>query len=563
MKRIILYFATVTVMLTSCMDVLDKTKLDAVSEDFVWGDAVLSTAYVNTLYTYIPVFDNTLADPTDEATGGGTWISGSLSPDSPIRYWNYDHIRQMNIFINTIQDRSITTIDETLANRLALEGRFIRAYTYFELVKRYGGVPILTEAQGLTDNFDDLLVSRESTKNCFEFIVNELKACIDGLPESYDAANLGRVTKGAAMAFLGRVYLFRASKQFNPNNTKEHWDMAYSYNKQTLDYLTGKGHGLIQESEMEYGDIFLNEMHKEVVFAIRYVYPGRTHTEDARIRPITHAQNNTGGNHPIQKVIDSWPTAEGKKFALADLKEGQDITDLWENRDKRFYSVIVYHGSQYLDVPYMYMNENAQNGYAYGKNNGSKTGYYSKKWINQSYTVTEASNSGTDYIDIRFAEVMLNFAEAAVETGNLSEAFSQISQIRERAGIAKTVADDPELAGKEYGLDPSMNQAIMRQAVRDERYIELLFERKRLWDLRRWGIYHEVMTGQNKRFALILEEQEDKSLTYRLFDRDNTPMITDERIYFLPLSQSDELNKNSKLEQNKGWGGTFDPLEGM
>ncbi len=563
MKKIILYFALLGTILTSCTNVLDKTKLDAVSEDYVWGDAALCTAYANTLYTYIPVFDNTLADATDEATGGGTWVSGSLSPDSPIRYWNYDHIRQMNIFINTIQDRTITTIDEALAGRLALEARFIRAFTYFELVKRYGGVPLLTEAQVLSDNFDDLLVTRESTKNCFEFIVNELNACINGLPDSYDAANLGRVTKGAAMAFLGRVYLFRASPQFNPNNTKEHWETAYNHNKQTLEYLKGKGYGLVLESEMEYGDIFLNEMNKEVVFAIRYVYPGRTHSEDARIRPITHAQNNTGGNHPIQKVIDSWPTADGKKFTLADIKADQDINDLWKNRDKRFYSVIVYHGSQYLDIPYMYMNENAQNGYAYGKNNGSKTGYYSKKWINQGYSVTEASNSGTDYIDIRFAEVMLNFAEAAVETGNLSDAFDVISQIRDRAGIEKNVAGDPELAGKEYGLNPNMNQSEMRQAVRDERYIELIFERKRLWDLRRWGIYQDIMIGQGKRFALILEEQEDKSLTWRLFDRDNTPMISDERINFLPLSQTDDLNKNSKLQQNKGWGGTFDPLEGM
>lgn len=562
-KAIIIYFALIGFCFTSCMDVLDKTKLDGISEDYVWDDPVLCTAYVNRLYTYFPVLDNGLADPTDEASGGGTWVSGSLSPDSPIRFWPYDQIRYMNIFINTIKDRSITSIDETLAERLSLEARFIRATSYFELVKRYGGVPLLTEAQLLTDDLDELLVPRESTKKCFEFIIDELKACVDGLPESYGSADLGRVTKGAAMAFLGRVYLFRASPQFNPNNTPEHWKTAYDYNKQTLDYLKSKGYGLVYDSEMTYGDIFLEEMNKEAVFSIRYVYPGRTHNEDARVRPITHAIGSTGGNHAIQKVIDMWPTKEGKRFTINDIKPGQDINDLWKNRDKRFYDVIVYHGSQYLDIPYMEMNENAQNGYAYGKNNGSRTGYYCKKAINQSYTVTEASNSGTDYIDIRYAEVMLNFAEAAVETGNLSEAFSMVSQIRERAGILKTVSGDPELVGKEYGLDPGMNQAAMRQAVRDERYIELLFERKRLWDLRRWKVYHEVMIGQGKRYALIMEEQEDKSMTWKLWDKDNTPMIVDERIYFLPFSQLDELNKNSKLEQTKGWGGNFDPLEGM
>lgn len=568
MKKIILCFITLGFVLSSCMDVLDKTKLDSVSEDFVWKDEVLCKAYINRLYVYFPVFNTTVADPTDEATGGGTWLDGSLSEDSPINafgedkpLWKYDQIREANIFIQKISDRSITTIDEVLAKRLELEARFIRAAIYFDHIKLYGGVPLLTEPQELTENTEDLLVSRESTKKCFEFVIDELKACVDGLPESYDAADLGRVTKGAAMAFLGRVYLFRASPQFNPNNSAEHWNTAYTYNKQTLDYLSGKGYGLV--TDMEYNDIFLNEMHKEVVFAIRYTYPGRTHTEDARMRPITHAQNANGACHPIQKVIDMWPTIEGKRFTINDLKEGQDITDLWKNRDKRFYGTIVYHGSSYLDVPYMEMNQNAQNGYAYGKNNGSKTGYYSKKFINQSYSVNDASNSGTDYIDIRYAEVMLNYAEAAVETNNLSEAFSMISQIRDRAGITKTVVGDSELTGKEYGLDPNMNQSEMRQAVRDERYIELLFERKRLWDMRRWKIYHEEMTGKGKRMALILTEEADKSLSWELFDRDNIPMVTDERIYFLPLSRSRELSKNSKLEQNKGWGGNFDPLEGM
>lgn len=552
-------------LLSSCMDVLDKTKLDSISEDFVWSDEVLCKAYINTLYTYIPVFNTTLADPTDEATGGGRWLDGSLSPDQPMgfpeRYWKYDQIREANIFIKNIQDKSLTTIDENLAKRLELEARFIRAFIYFEHVKWYGGVPLLTEPQELTVDFSELLIPRESTKKCFEFIIEELKRCVDGLPDSYDSADLGRVTKGAAMAFLGRVYLFRASPQFNPNNTEEHWNTAYNYNKQAMDYLAGKGYGL--EMDMDYNDIFLTEMNKEVVFAVRYTYPGRTHNEDARMRPITHAQNATGACHPSQYVIDMWPTIEGKKFGVSDIRPDQDIRDLWKNRDNRFYGSIVYHGSAYLDIPYMEMNQNAQNGYAYGKNNGSRTGYYSKKFINQSFSINDASNSSTDYIDIRFAEVMLNFAEAAVEINKLSDAFAILGQIRNRAGIYKTVDGDTELIGKEYGLDPGMNQSEMRQAVRNERFIELLFERKRLWDLRRWKIYHEIMKGKEKRFALVLTEENDKTLSWYLFDRDNTPMVSDEKIYFLPLSQTDELNKNSKLQQNKDWDGTFDPLEGM
>lgn len=185
--------------------------------------------------------------------------------------------------------------------------------------------------------------------------------------------------------------------------------------------------------------------------------------------------NNTGGNHPTQEVIDRFPTIDGGTYTYADWeKEGKDIFALWENRDKRFYATIVYQGVTYFNTV-MELNENAQNDYAYGKNVGSKTGYYSRKAIDESLSVTDCQKSGTDYIDIRLAEVMLNYAEAAVEVGKTNEAFDMLKQIRKRAGINET-SSNPEMKGKVYGLNPNMNQTEMREAVREERFIELLFE---------------------------------------------------------------------------------------
>lgn len=235
---------------------------------------------------------------------------------------------------------------------------------------------------------------------------------------------------------------------------------------------------------------------------------------------------------------------------------------MWKNRDNRFYATIVYQESVYFNEE-MQLNENAENDYAYGKNIGSKTGYYSKKAIDQSLSITDCQNSGTDFIDIRLAEVMLNYAEAAVEVGRLGEAFGMLKQIRERAGIKETVPGDPELAGKEYGLDPGMGQDAMRQAVRDERFVELLFEQKRLWDLRRWMIHHETMIGQDKRHALVLTLNPDGNYDWYLFDRDNTPMKNDVNMYFLPMRRG-EMSNNPNLEQTKGWeNGTFDPQAGL
>ncbi len=564
MKKIFITCAAILAFFSSCSSILDKEDLSSISEEQVWVDETLTTAFLNALYVSIPSWDTTVADASDEATGGGGWIDGTTTPDNmsdtkdsaPTWYWPYKDIRNCNIFIQNAQNTDLCTIDRDLADRLTYEARFIRAYLYFEMVKRYGGVPLITVPQELTD---DLFVKRTSTKDCFDFIINELKACAEGLPASFSGDNLGRVTKGAAKAFLGRVLLFRASPQFNPSNNAEHWQTAYNYNKETLDYLIGQGHALYSD----YGKLFLEEMNQEVIFAIRYENPTRTHTRDAKCRPITFSMNNTGGNHPTQEVIDRFPTVDGKTYTYTDWKKdgNNDIFTLWQNRDKRFYATVVYQGITYFNTV-MELNENAQNDYAYGKNMGSRTGYYSKKGIDESISISDCQKSGTDYIDIRLAEVMLNYAEAAVEVGKQGEAFEILKQIRERAGINET-SSDPELKGKVYGLNPNMNQSEMREAVREERFIELLFEQKRMWDLRRWMIYDKLMIGQEKRHALVMNKQTDGTYTTYLFDRDNTPMIAKQNMYFLPIKRS-ELSNNPNLEQTKGWeNGTFDPQAGL
>lgn len=564
MKKIFITCAAILAFFSSCSSILDKEDLSSISEEQVWVDETLTTAFLNALYVSIPSWDTTVADASDEATGGGGWIDGTTTPDNmsdtkdsaPTWYWPYKDIRNCNIFIQNAQNTDLCTIDRDLADRLTYEARFIRAYLYFEMVKRYGGVPLITVPQELTD---DLFVKRTSTKDCFDFIINELKACAEGLPASFSGDNLGRVTKGAAKAFLGRVLLFRASPQFNPSNNAEHWQTAYNYNKETLDYLIGQGHALYSD----YGKLFLEEMNQEVIFAIRYENPTRTHTRDAKCRPITFSMNNTGGNHPTQEVIDRFPTVDGKTYTYANWKKDgkNDIFTLWQNRDKRFYATVVYQGVTYFNTV-MELNENAQNDYAYGKNMGSRTGYYSKKGIDESISISDCQKSGTDYIDIRLAEVMLNYAEAAVEVGKQGEAFEILKQIRERAGINET-SSDPELKGKVYGLNPNMNQSEMREAVHEERFIELLFEQKRMWDLRRWMIYDKLMIGQEKRHALVMNKQTDGTYTTYLFDRDNTPMIAKQNMYFLPIKRS-ELSNNPNLEQTKGWeNGTFDPQAGL
>lgn len=564
MNRILITCITLIFLFPSCTAVLDKEDLSSISENQVWNDETLTTAFLNALYVSIPSWDVTLADASDEATGGGGWVNGTTTPDNmsttvdaaPTWYWPYKDIRNCNIFISKAQDANICTIDRDLANRLTYEARFIRAYLYFEMIKRYGGIPLITEPQEITDN---LFVKRESTKKCFDFVITELNECAENLPDKYSADDLGRITKGAAKAMLGRVLLFRASLQFNPTQNIEHWQAAFEYNKETLKYLIEQGHGLYED----YEKLFLDEMNKEVIFAIRYENPTRTQKRDAKCRPITFSQNNSGGCHPTQETIDKFPTIDGNTYTYADWEvEGtKNIFKLWENRDKRFYATIVYQGITYFNTV-MELQENAQNDYAYGKNMGSKTGYYTKKGIDQNLSIADCQMSGTDYIDIRLAEVMLNYAEAAVEVNKLDEAFEMLKEIRKRAGIHES-SNRADMVGKIYGLDPNMTQSEMRESVRNERFVEFLFEQKRFWDMRRWMIYDDIMVGQGKRHALVMNKKEDGTYSCYLFDRDNTPMIANENMYFLPM-QRGEMNNNPNLEQTMGWeNGTFNPLEGL
>ena len=551
--------------LMSCEDVLDKKNLSAITETDVWKDPVLATAFVNNVYLSVPNWDVSVADATDEASRGNAWISGVTTVDNVLNggnpgYWPYTDIRKMNLFLQEI-DKPASTIEQATKATLKGQVRFIRAFVYFEMIKRYGGVPLITTAQ---ERDEDLRVPRNSTKECFDFVLSELNTAANELPESYPAADLGRVTKGAALAMKGRVLLFRASPQFNPTHNAAHWQAAYDANKEALTYLSAKGAGLMETYSN--AALFLAEMNKEVVFAIRFLNPaGRTQNRDAAVRPIDFTANATGGCHPTQELVDAFPLKSGKKTAWNDPQYAGDVTKSWQNRDNRFYTTVVYNGSSYLGKT-MELNADASgNGYSYGKQNGTLTGYYSRKAIDESLDITNSQISGTDYIDMRYAEVLMNYAEAAMELNKLPEAFDVLKQIRKRAGINETTPGDASLAGKVFGLNPAMTQTEMRQAIQDERYIEFAFEQKRLWDLRRWRLMHLKMTGKDKRHAMILNTDASKpgGFTYTLYDRDNAPMVYNENMYFLPLNTT-TMQGNANLKQTKGWGdGTFDPLEGM
>ena len=543
----------------SCNKVLDKEDLTSISESIVFENETLAEANLNYLYLSIPGWDTSYkawSNCTDESCGNTAWTTLTITPDTPYWYWPYTNIRDINTYLQKLE--ASASISAASKKRFSAEARFLRAYLYFEMWKLYGGVPILTIPQTMND---DLAVARNSTLETFQFISDELDYSITNLSETDNTAttSFGRITKASALALQGRLYLFRASKMFNPNGTASHWQNAYAKNKTALEYLDAHGFAMVKT----YSSIFLesNELNSEVVLSRRYAYGYSTHNLDACIRPLQWSQNCTGGCHPIQYAVDKFPTKSGKVLSYSDYTS---VMDSYKERDDRFYATIVYNGTSYFDDP-MQIYSNSGKNYRYGvETYGSLTGYFSKKGIVTSQTITEAQASGRDYIDIRYTEVMMNLAEAAIELGGsayLSEALTILKKVRARAGINQT-STDTNMAGKEYGFASDMNQDQMREAYRNERFVEFMFEQKRFWDMRRWKIYDKIMVGQGLRNALELTRNDDGTYSQRFIELDVTPMLNSEKMYFLPMSTS-EMNNNSRLTQQKDWGGTFDPIAGM
>jgi starch-binding outer membrane protein, SusD/RagB family len=560
----------------SCTKILDKKNLSAVNEEDVWNDMALATAYVNMLHANnLPSWSTEFADYSEESDGGGSYMYGQLTENS-VNYWPYDDIRDINILLNNIDNGSLSA-----ANKKWLKGQafFFRAWRYFEMVKRYGGVPLILKPQELTD---ELFVSRASTTETIQQIIKDLDSAIAALPAVQESSgdNNGRVHRGTAHAVKGRVLLYHASPQFDPSQTAAgRWKAAYDANKAAKDYLLDHGFGL----HPNFGTLWYNEMNKEVIFVKRYEFTPNIastfHNWSASTRPLDVSQGATGGNRPTLEIVNAFPMKDGRPITDPASAYNYDADYFWKNRDPRFKETIVYNGAIWgLGIQGPQTGRIQWNFVGAEQNSPTLTGFYMRKAVDTTQSAIQAFNSGTDWIELRFAEVLLNLAEAANEIGNTSEAYTELIAIRARAGI------DPGVNNL-YGLDPNMTKVQMRNAIMEERKIEFAFEAKRFWDLRRRRLFESELNGK-KRTGLTIQlkiprtefDSIRNSMTPNQFiehlDQNYTDYFTHTvkvldtqfpinwkpEYYFFAIP-SQHLQLNSNLKQTNGWaGGSFDPL---
>lgn len=575
-------------MMTGC-DTLDIDNLNSYDESMVWNDVNLATAYVNNLYTECFGNWNAGADNNSEQVTGMPWYLGTITETGgSYKSWNYTAIRHINEAIKRLEEGQL---DSETANSLLGQAYFMRAYMYYWMVLHHGGVPYIKVPQD--KDTDDLYVKRNSTPECFQFMVEDLDHAITLLPEKIagSSADYGRIDQCFAKAWKAKTLLLKCSPQFNPSNqwNNAYWKEAYDAAKEAYDFCVAKGISLTPN----YADIWIQEQGSEVVFPVVNSNPNKVSTWEYTTRPASISRDKPYSN-PTWEFVKSFPMLDGKlyddptgKYYVGD--EQALLKSFWKNRDPRFNDVCLYNGREYpvAGKPSNYRQYNAlgvsspddqygvnPNAHTNAVNNDIYSGLYIYKAADLTLTQDKVMTYDIDYILMRFAEVMFIYAEAANETGHSDVAVDMLKQIRKRAGI------EPGSDGL-YGLKVSTREEI-RKAILDERNIELCFEGHRFWDLRRtrnmmhldgWtkhGIEAIAINpdGTDMDLNTAREKINNNELTTGDFryvihqvpytEAAEREFVIEESFYFFPIQKSN-IDQNPNLEQNNNWGGTFNP----
>lgn len=431
------------------------------------------------------------------------------------------------------------------------EARFLRAFLYFELIKRYGGVPIIGDS--IRQLNDDIQLPRRSFEACVNYIVSECNDIKDSLrtQEMVNGTTYGRVTKGAAMALKAKVLLYAASPLFNGGNIaptnpltgytnadNNRWKLAADAAKEVMNLGT---YSLMPV----FNDVFTTQAkpvgtNTEIIF---WRQNGLSTNVETNNSPVGYASAGANGiTSPTQNLVNAFTTDEGKK--ITDPTSNYNPNDPYSHRDPRLKSTVFYNGTLWLNRPV----ETFEGGVDKpgGTIQQTKTGYYMRKFMGNFESVNgPAVYSSTihDFVYFRYAEVLLNYAEAVNEfSGPSAEVYDVLHQLRQRAGILPGANND-------FGVPTGVSQSEMRELIRNERHVELAFEEHRFFDIRRWKIADQVFASPLK--GLNIQKSSGGQITYNSIDV-LSPVFRNPQMYLYPVPYN-EVIKNPQMVQNPGW----------
>ncbi|TCC87969.1 RagB/SusD family nutrient uptake outer membrane protein [Pedobacter frigiditerrae] len=547
-----------TLALTSCeKNFLEVEPTDRISTTSVESDTTIFEAYV--LNRYIgprlqekesegsnPGFGrgfeySMMSSYTDESiynNDDGSWLiqRGQISPDnlgSTGSFWSrsYRGIRECNYALSVL-----SKITMSAGHKKMIEGelKFIRAYRYHDIIRNYGrAVLIGDKVTQLSDNLQDpALFKRATLQESMNYAIAQLDEAAAALPANNTGTwQLGRATKGAALALKSRLALYAASPLYNAGT----WIAATSAAQAVISL---NKYGIYTGG---YNKMFLVNETNEVIFE-------RLFTTNARhvcleIANGPNGYGGWGGNTPLQNLVDDYQMVSGKP--ITDPTSGYLASQPYANRDPRFGYTVIYNGAPYRTRSLEAFIPGGKDSKDGDSNwNTTKTGYYLKKFMNDSYPIDNPWDVAgmQPWIYMRYAEVLLNFAEAANEAygpdvipaGSAMSARQAINLVRARPDV-----NMPALAA-------GISQAEMRDAVKYERRVELAFEEHRYYDVRRWKIADIV---ENKPAAGIIVTKSGSNFTYAAKSALDGKLFTAKQ-YWLPIPRAEILASGNKLEQN-------------
>jgi hypothetical protein len=505
-------------------------------------------AYSNIPYGFSIIDGNLFAAVSDEAQyvstfsatqrfNEGSWNSFYNPNDCYTKYYNgiydvhyylensIDYKRVLGMNRDTMNSAGKDNYYEDIKDvkRLRAEAHVLKAYYYFELAKRYGGVPIIDKTY---QNQEEANIPRASFDEVISKIVSEIDGVKEELVVDWGAAGMiaksGRLTKGAALAIKSRALLYAASPQFNPANAQAKWATAAAAANEVI----GMGVFSLHNS---YRNLFITDAtntSKETIWAVRL---GQTNELERKNYPIGTPGGGTG-------------ITPSHNLVVAYEHKGEVTANMYENLDPRFYATVVKNGDSW--------NQRTMEIYSGGaddpqKKNASPTGYYLKKFLNEKLNLTNDAKEIRSWIVFRYAEILLNYAEAMNEAygpdnnnGYSMTAREAVNAVRARTDVAMPPVN--VASGDKSG---------MRAAIKHERRIELAFEDHRYWDLRRWDDAKTILNNPVMGVNVI---NNGGSFTYTPFEVAKRVFVAPKMNLF-PIPQSEIVKTKGVLKQNTGW----------
>jgi len=598
-------FALLVLLLPACDNILDKDPVDRYSDAVVWtdidlADSYLTTAYRNVYYGYYgALLDDAFSDIDWFIFGRGAEVynEGNITADNlgifsyasrtlNINWELFKNIKIINVFLEHIDEimMSYPTIKQAgiqkKADILKGEALFLRAYSYAQMTRLWGGLPIIKTSFSLGDDY--LSVPRATFKETIDAIVEDCDAAA-ALLKSKTEMESGRATKGAALALKSRMLLFAAS-DLTADGTAESKYVGYESPDRNALWTAAKNaaKAVIDLNEYELSDFGSPDNNavaegyfdffKQKTLSDNEVIWGKMFVEDVGDRITwnrvngSNGLNNWGANNPTQSLVDSYQMEDGSDFFDHFYVDGNGFyrnkgttkyknPNPYLNREPRFYGTILCDSSIWqkrfenlvgVDPVGIYdrrtritISGGDEIYKRYGldtrcgpveKWNGSYTGYLLKKTMDDEVVGKSEYNTNI-WIFFRYAEVLLNYAEACIELDDIPTATTYINMIRNRSGL-------PDFTGD------------ITVALRHERLVELAFEDLRWYDIRRW----KTMTNHNVKGIDIVETTnlDDGTVTTTWQQLDVQMRSMSKKMFWLPIA-TEELKKAPQLEQNPGY----------